>query len=228
MVDDNFSFIKVIDPRGKFGTYDIYGDFRYELAKLFHSVDGKYDFIIKDLLVLKKRAKSLLILLGFFAICEFMGSSDLFFIMPFLIITLMLSTFSYDEYNKWHIYSITIPNGRKESIKARYLLTIVMAVGVTLLGAMLLLTLTVIKNGEINYQSLIINLIALSFSSLLILIIMITLVIVLLMPFISLSSLINILDSYQIYFAVGSCLLMGLLTFISYKISLKINNNKEY
>lgn len=49
MVDSNFSFIKMIDPRGKFGTYDIYGDFRYELAKLFHSVDGKYDFIIKDL-----------------------------------------------------------------------------------------------------------------------------------------------------------------------------------
>ncbi len=49
MIDSNFSFIKVIDPRGKFGTYDIYGDQRYELAKLFHSVDGKYDFIIKDL-----------------------------------------------------------------------------------------------------------------------------------------------------------------------------------
>ena len=48
MVDGNFSFIKVIDPRGKFGTFDIYGDSRYELAKLFHSVDGKYDFIIKD------------------------------------------------------------------------------------------------------------------------------------------------------------------------------------
>lgn len=49
MVDNNFSFIKVIDPRGKFGRYDIYGDTRYELAKLLHSVDGKYDFIIKDL-----------------------------------------------------------------------------------------------------------------------------------------------------------------------------------
>ena len=49
MVDSNFSFIKVIDPRGKFGFYDIYGDSRYELAKLFHSVDGKYDYIIKDL-----------------------------------------------------------------------------------------------------------------------------------------------------------------------------------
>jgi hypothetical protein len=49
MIDNNNSFIKVIDPRGKFGKYDIYGDTRYELAKLFHSVDGKYDFIIKDL-----------------------------------------------------------------------------------------------------------------------------------------------------------------------------------
>lgn len=49
MIDSNRTFIKVIDPRGKFGKYDIYGDQRYELAKLFHSVDGKYDFIIKDL-----------------------------------------------------------------------------------------------------------------------------------------------------------------------------------
>ena len=52
MIDNNFSFIKVIDPRGKFGSFDIYGDFRYELAKLFHSVDGKYDYIIKDLFFL--------------------------------------------------------------------------------------------------------------------------------------------------------------------------------
>ena len=52
MVDKNLSFIKVIDPRGKFGEYDIYGDCRYELAKLFHSIDGKYDFIIKDLFLL--------------------------------------------------------------------------------------------------------------------------------------------------------------------------------
>ena len=52
LVDSNFYFIKLIDPRGKFGKFDIYGDFRYELAKLFHSIDGKYDFIIKDLFTL--------------------------------------------------------------------------------------------------------------------------------------------------------------------------------
>ncbi|MCM1498987.1 MAG: aminoglycoside phosphotransferase family protein [Clostridium sp.] len=49
MIDSNLTFIKVIDPRGRFGQFDIYGDPRYELAKLFHSVDGKYDYIIKDL-----------------------------------------------------------------------------------------------------------------------------------------------------------------------------------
>lgn len=49
MIDDNLNFIKLIDPRGKFGKYDIYGDPRYEIAKLLHSIEGKYDFIIKDL-----------------------------------------------------------------------------------------------------------------------------------------------------------------------------------
>lgn len=53
MVDSNFTFIKLIDPRGKFGSYNLYGDFRYELAKLLHSIDGKYDFIINDLFKLK-------------------------------------------------------------------------------------------------------------------------------------------------------------------------------
>lgn len=48
MIDPNYSFIKLIDPRGKFGKFDIYGDKRYELAKLMHSIDGKYDYIIKD------------------------------------------------------------------------------------------------------------------------------------------------------------------------------------
>lgn len=48
MIDPNYSFIKLIDPRGKFGKYDIYGDQRYELAKLMHSVNGKYDYIIQD------------------------------------------------------------------------------------------------------------------------------------------------------------------------------------
>ena len=46
--------IKLIDPRGDFGGYGIYGDRYYDLAKLSHSVDGMYDFIVEDLFQLEE------------------------------------------------------------------------------------------------------------------------------------------------------------------------------
>lgn len=49
LYDLNSGIIRLIDPRGKFGEYDIYGDYRYDLAKISHSVNGKYDYIINDL-----------------------------------------------------------------------------------------------------------------------------------------------------------------------------------
>lgn len=48
LIDDNLTLIKLIDPRGNFGGRAIYGDFRYDLAKILHSIDGMYDFIITD------------------------------------------------------------------------------------------------------------------------------------------------------------------------------------
>jgi hypothetical protein len=40
---------KLLDPRGSFGTAGIYGDPRYDVAKLYHSIYGLYDFIVNDL-----------------------------------------------------------------------------------------------------------------------------------------------------------------------------------
>ncbi len=45
-VNDLFKFI---DPRGSFGDAGIYGDLRYDVAKLLHSIDGAYDCLIQDL-----------------------------------------------------------------------------------------------------------------------------------------------------------------------------------
>ena len=44
---------KVIDPRGDFGGLSIYGDPRYDLAKLRHSINGGYDYIINEEYTLK-------------------------------------------------------------------------------------------------------------------------------------------------------------------------------
>ncbi|MGL4998533.1 MAG: hypothetical protein ACRC5T_06140 [Cetobacterium sp.] len=49
LYDTNSNLIRLVDPRGDFGGYGIYGDNRYELAKLSHSIDGKYDFIVEDM-----------------------------------------------------------------------------------------------------------------------------------------------------------------------------------
>lgn len=49
LVEDTYNFMRVIDARGAFGDFDIYGDNRYELAKLLHTLEGNYDYIIEDL-----------------------------------------------------------------------------------------------------------------------------------------------------------------------------------
>jgi dTDP-glucose pyrophosphorylase len=40
---------KLIDPRGSFGDAGLYGDLRYDVAKLWHSVHGGYDLITAGL-----------------------------------------------------------------------------------------------------------------------------------------------------------------------------------
>ena len=59
LIDNKFNFLKLIDPRGVFGEHFIYGDNRYDMAKLFHSVDGKYDLIIKNLFEIKTNDNSI-------------------------------------------------------------------------------------------------------------------------------------------------------------------------
>jgi hypothetical protein len=41
--------LRVIDPRGNFGGLELYGDTRYDLAKLSHCMLGDYDFLVSGL-----------------------------------------------------------------------------------------------------------------------------------------------------------------------------------
>ncbi len=49
LFDINNQIVRLIDPRGSFGTSGIYGDARYDLAKLRHSVSGLYDYVMADM-----------------------------------------------------------------------------------------------------------------------------------------------------------------------------------
>lgn len=48
LYDKRSRIIKMIDPRGEFSVPGIYGDNRYDLAKIYHSILSGYDFIISD------------------------------------------------------------------------------------------------------------------------------------------------------------------------------------
>lgn len=49
LYDNTQHVMRLIDPRGKFGRFDIYGDAKYDYAKMMHSFSGKYDCIISDM-----------------------------------------------------------------------------------------------------------------------------------------------------------------------------------
>jgi dTDP-glucose pyrophosphorylase len=52
---DPHSFVcRLIDPRGRLSEQSIYGDPRYDVAKLRHSIVGGYDFIVHGLFQLKE------------------------------------------------------------------------------------------------------------------------------------------------------------------------------
>ena len=80
--------------------------------------------IIKDLCVLKNQMKTLLLVLAFFIIFSIINEDATFilFLVPFYMIMILITTFSYDEFNKWECYCNSLPLSRKEIVKAKYLL----------------------------------------------------------------------------------------------------------
>lgn len=62
LCEPDSSLVKLLDPRGSFGKQGVLGDARYDLAKLTHSVIGRYDFIVNDLFVVRVDAPGELVL----------------------------------------------------------------------------------------------------------------------------------------------------------------------
>lgn len=58
LYDRRNGIIRVIDPRGSFGPYDIYGDPAYDLCKLSHSIEGDYDFLVNGLFDLEQNGSA--------------------------------------------------------------------------------------------------------------------------------------------------------------------------
>ncbi len=106
--------------------------------------------IKKDLLMIKSNLKLMFIMFALFFIMAINGETDLSAIPVMISIITFLSTFSYDEYNKWNAYAITMPTGRKSIVKAKYIATMLMII-FSIIITILLQIIIGFKQNSINY-----------------------------------------------------------------------------
>ena len=94
--------------------------------------------IIKDLCVIKNQMKTLLLVLALFIFLSIANKDATFvlFLIPFYMIMILITTFSYDEFNKWECYCNSLPLSRKEIVKAKYLLFNASSLVVLVLGVL--------------------------------------------------------------------------------------------
>ena len=85
-------------------------------------------FIKKDLFMIKANLKTFLIIFALYIVLAIQGSFDITFVIPLIGIMLFITTFSYDDYNNWNAYVATIPNGRRNAVRAKYVVSIILMI----------------------------------------------------------------------------------------------------
>ena len=125
-------------------------------------------FTKKDILMLKSNLKFFVILLVIYGMMAMEGEMDLSFLLPFMSVMLMISTFSYDQYNHWDSYLCTLPGGRKNSVRAKYLSTLLMILATTAVVTTSSLIISYVKEQTISYPDIFSSLLGVLFATFLI------------------------------------------------------------
>ncbi len=107
-------------------------------------------FIKKDLLMLKGNLKTFILLLIFYVLLAYLGEFDISFLPPFFSVMMMLSTFSYDNYNNFDAYAISFPNGKRNIILSKYLASLILTFGTTILVLILAILISYLKGNISN------------------------------------------------------------------------------
>lgn len=206
--------------------------------------------IKKDLLMIKSYFKVLALLLFVYAIMAFKGEMDLAFLLPFMSVMIMISTFNYDTYNKWDAYACSLPNGRNNSVRAKYLSTIILIIVSTLIITILAVGISYARTKTMDLETNLSNILGAVLATILLQAFMypsiykfgiekarIGMFIVIfgvaifgsiMANFIDLNALIDKLNFLTNYFIIILPIIMVLILYISYKISEKIYQKKEY
>ena len=112
--------------------------------------------IKKDLLTIKTVSKPLIIIIiALLALSIQTKTEDVIYMLPLIGIIAFLSTFSYDQFNNWDAYTSALPNGRKNQIKSKYLTSVIIIITLTILSVLFSLLITKINQKPINIDQII-------------------------------------------------------------------------
>lgn len=206
--------------------------------------------IKKDFLMIKSNIKILVLLFIVYGFLSFNEEMDLLFLLPFMSIMIMISTFSYDAYNKWDAYVITMPDGRKNSVKSKYLATVILLVISTLIVSILAVILAYSKSKSINLENILSTFLGSFFAMILlqsfmypaiykfglekarigifVIVFGITIFLSMISKVINFGLIVKLLDNIDGYLLIILPIIMALMLYISYKISERIYLKKEF
>ena len=209
-----------------------------------------FGLIKKDFLLIKANLKSMMIVFIVYLILTFQGTFDVTFIVPLIGIMLFISTFSYDDFNNWNSYAVTLPNGRKNVVRAKYIASIILTI---ILGAVALIIgigISYTKTNSINLNEIISSLMGTMLSSVIIISLLYPIVFkfgatngriilfavvfgiagigALISQFVDMTPIINMINELDNYVLIAIPIISVILLGISYLISNKIYQNKEF
>ncbi|EGT3817527.1 membrane protein [Clostridioides difficile] len=123
--------------------------------------------ILKDLLNLKGNIKFILLFIIMFGFMSSLGDGNVNNFIGVIIVlctTMIVSTFSYDDLNKWDSYVLTMPISRNDIVLSKYLTMLIFSFIGVLVSLIVSVTIGYFKNTLILNETLLINALILSIS----------------------------------------------------------------
>ena len=124
--------------------------------------------IKKDFLLIKANLKQMIIIFVIYLLLTFQGTFDVTFVVPLIGIMLFITTFSYDDFNNWNPYAITLPKGRKNIVRAKYISSIILTIILSILSLTLAVAISYTKTNSINIEEILSSLMGTLLSSVII------------------------------------------------------------
>ncbi len=206
--------------------------------------------IKKDFLILKANSKSMAIIFMIYLMLAFQGEFDITFIVPLIGIMLFISTFSYDDFNNWNSYAVTLPNGRKNVVRAKYVASIILTIILGIVSLVIGVGIGYAKTNSINLEEIISSLMGTTLSSVIIISLLYPIMFkfgatngriilfgvvfgiagigALIAKFVDMTFIINIVNELDNCSFIAIPIISIILLCISYIISNKIYQNKEF